>query len=115
MKELCTFKMLDLWLLGNEMLQKQLCIFDVRLYCLQVLAELINSFSLEGKTWGLAQFSALSGSSENSDFFFCRGGTCMLKEALQVSMQNKIQQVTSDSGLHLNFLIYSHSFDFSQV
>lgn len=72
MKELCTFK-IDLWLLGNEMLQKQLCIFDVRLYCLQVLAELINSFSLEGKTWGLAQFSALSGSSvKQSDFFLQR-------------------------------------------
>lgn len=62
--------MIDLLLLGNEMLQKQLCIFDVRLYCLQVPAELINSFSLEGKTWVLAQFSPLSGFSvKQSDFF----------------------------------------------
>lgn len=70
MKELCTFKMMDLWLLGNEILQKQLCIFDVRLYCLQVLAELINSFSLEGKSWGLAPFSALSDSSVKQNDFF---------------------------------------------
>lgn len=73
MKELCTFKMIDLWLLGNEMLQKQLCIFDVRLYCLQVPAELINSFSLEGKIWVLALFSPLSGFSvKQSDLFLQR-------------------------------------------
>lgn len=91
MKELCTFKVIDLWLLGNEMLQKQLCIFDVRLYCLQVPAELINSFSLEGKTWVLAPFSSLSGSSVKQNEFFCRGGSCILKEALQVPVQSEMQ------------------------